>query len=316
VSRGRGPALLATLAFLPVLPVPVGAQSGAELVRHLQSRGIQSERVLEAFGRVRRAAFLPPAARARAGADVPLDIGHGQTTSEPYVMALMTEQLGLDGRERVLEVGTGSGYYTAILATLAHEIYSVEIVPELATAARLRLAREGYRNVHVKEGDGTLGWREYGPYDAVVVAAAAPRVPRALIDQLRDGGVLVMPIGEPDGRQVLIRGVKRGMKLHAREVAEVRFVPLLHGVPEDARGGAAAPRLDAERRGARPAPELNEEELPEDDPGPRSDTRPLRAGRIRAARAPGARGSDRRCAAGGARRAGGGSPPAIRRCAA
>jgi protein-L-isoaspartate(D-aspartate) O-methyltransferase len=246
VKGGRRPALLATLVLLIWLPAPLGAASSPEemLERQLQARGIRDERLLEAFRRVSREAFAPAPARERAYDDAPLPIGHGQTMSQPYMVALMTEQLGLRGPERVLEVGTGSGYHAAILASLAREVYTIEIVPELAASARLRLAREGFRNVHVKQGDGALGWREYGPYDAIVVTAAAPSVPRALIDQLSDGGVLVMPLGDPNGRQVLVRGVKRGTKLRTREITEVRFVPL---TGSGARGGAQRPPTDRPR---------------------------------------------------------------------
>lgn len=306
MSRGRGPVLLALFALLTFLPASSDAGSSPEqLVRELQSKGIRNARVLDAVRRVPRAAFVPPSVRERAYDDVPLDIGHGQTISQPSVVALMTEQLGLTGNERVLEIGTGSGYHAAILATLAHEVYSVELVPELASGARLRLVRAGYRNVHVKQGDGTLGWREYGPYDAVVVTAAAPSVPRALIDQLNEGGVLVMPIGEVDGRQVLVRGVKRGIKLRTKEIAEVRFVPLLRepGVAAEPRRAPARAAEEAPQPAPRaydggdrpPPPDVNEEDLPEqDDASPRSDTRPRPAARIRAARARDVRGSDRR----------------------
>ena len=230
MSRGRGPALFALFALLTFLPAAhaFGA-SAAQLASELQGRGIRDPHVLDAIRRVPRDAFAPSAAHDHAYDDTPLDIGHGQTMSQPYVVALMAQQVGLEGNERVLEIGTGSGYNAAVLGTLAHEVYSVELIPELASAARLALTRAGYRNVHVKQGDGTLGWREYGPYDAIVVTAAGPTVPRALIDQLREGGVLVMPVGDPNGRQVLVRGVKRGLKLRTREIAEVRFVPLLGG---------------------------------------------------------------------------------------
>jgi protein-L-isoaspartate(D-aspartate) O-methyltransferase len=361
VNGRRGAACLAIVALLTLLPARAGAQASSDqLVQQLQSRGIRDPRLLDAFRRVRREAFVPHAGR-RAYDDAPLDIGHGQTTSQPYVIALMTDQLGLKGDERVLEIGTGSGYGTAILASVARDIYTVEIIPELATAARLRLTREGYRNVHVKQGDGTQGWREYGPYDAIIVDAAAPTVPRPLIDQLKEGGVLVMPLGERDGRQILVRGVKRGTKLRTREVGEVRFVPLLRAGPrpsaprveprrpspppeleeddepappsrrddvrrpppppvdedeDDApppRGHAAPalrppadddgprPRVDERVAPRRPAPDLNEEELPEGDPSPESDTRPLPDARSRAARAPAAPDSGRRVAAGAAR---------------
>jgi len=332
VNGGRGAALLATFVLLTALPVRAHAgPTSAQLAERLQGRGIRSARVLDAFRRVHREAFVPATARDRAYEDIALGIGHGQTMSQPYVLALMAEQLGLTGNERVLEIGTGSGYDTAVLATLAHDVYSVEIVPDLAVAARLALAREAYLNVHVKQGDGTLGWREYGPYDAIMVTAAAPAVPRALVDQLKDGGVLVMPVGDRAGRQVLLRGVKRGGKLHGREVAEVKLVPPLtvgRGSAQRAEEPARAlppraeepMRIPAEAPALReehPARDLNEEDLPErDDSGPESDRRPLRAGRIRVARARDARGSDRRSAAGAPAFADAGSPAIARRFAA
>lgn len=347
MSRGQGPALLAILALLTFLPAPSNAASSAEqLIKQLESRGIRSPRVLDAFRRVPRAVFAPATVRDRANDDAPLEIGHGQTMSQPYVVALMTEELGLDGDERVLEIGTGSGYQTAILATVAHDVYSVEIVPELASSARLRLSNAGYRNVHVKQGDGNLGWREYGPYDAVVVTAAAPAVPRALIEQLREGGVLVMPLGEAHGRQVLVRGVKRGTKLRTKEIGEVRFVPLLRGdgtgaVRTEPGASADASEADQPRRKSsnarenfdddapamrgnderpRPAPpshDLNEEDLPErDGSSPESDRRLLPGARNRAARAPSVPRSDRRCEVRVAACVGVGFPAASRRSAA
>ncbi len=255
MSRGRGPALFALFALLTFLPAAhaFGA-SAAQLASELQGRGIRDPHVLDAIRRVPRDAFAPSAAHDHAYDDTSLDIGHGQTMSQPYVVALMAQQLGLEGNERVLEIGTGSGYNAAVLGTLAHEVYSVELIPELASAARLALTRAGYRNVHVKQGDGTLGWREYGPYDAIVVTAAGPTVPRALIDQLREGGVLVMPVGDPNGRQVLVRGVKRGLKLRTREIAEVRFVPLL--------GGGAGYNATAEPRRQPPRDDAGERRRP------------------------------------------------------
>ena len=242
MTRGRWPARLAIAALLLACPAASRATPGPErtLADQLRARGIRDERVLDAIRRVRREAFAPVDARARAYDDEPLPIGHGQTMSQPYVVALMTELLGLEGNERVLEIGTGSGYQAAILAELAREVYSVEIIPELAVTARMCLTHEGYRNVHVKQGDGVLGWRDYGPYDAIAVTAAAASVPRALIDQLREGGVLVMPVGEPHGRQVLVRGVKNGTKLHAREVTEVRFVPMTGDAVQRGSGKARA----------------------------------------------------------------------------
>jgi protein-L-isoaspartate(D-aspartate) O-methyltransferase len=264
VRRGRWPALVAIAAFLLACPAASRAAPGPEraLTDQLRARGIRDERVLGALRHVRREAFAPVDVRARAYDDEPLPIGHGQTMSQPYVVALMTELLGLEGNERVLEIGTGSGYQAAVLAELAREVYSVEIIPELAATARLRLTGEGYRNVHVKQGDGALGWRDYGPYDAIVVTAAAPSVPRALVDQLQEGGVLVMPLGEPDGRQVLVRGVKRGIKLHTREITEVRFVPMTGETVQrgsgKARGAPAGSVPPARDDGADTAPPVRD----------------------------------------------------------
>jgi protein-L-isoaspartate(D-aspartate) O-methyltransferase len=333
VTRGQRLALLALLALLTAFALPPPATSAADaLGDQLRSRGIHDPRVLAAFDHVPRAAFAPPEVRNRAADDAALPIGHGQTMSQPYVVALMTELLGLKGDERVLEIGTGSGYSAAILSEVARDVYSVEIVPELASAARLRLTREGYRNVHVKQGDGTFGWRDYGPYDAVVVTAAAPTVPRALIDQLREGGVLVMPLGEPAGRQVLVRGVKRGTKLRTREITEVRFVPMIRGPAERAPGAAPDERAPATRAredreppprvsappdaGARGRRDVIEEELPDRErEEPESAPRSRRDVRDRVARVPSARASDRRCATGGADRAAAGSRAVAPRCA-
>ncbi len=233
--------LVLTALLLTTLPPPSSAaDQGGMVDAQLERRGIKDKRVLDAFRRVRREAYVPLDARDYAYDDRPIPIGHGQTISQPYIVALMTQMLELKGDERVLEVGTGSGYQAAILAELARDVYSVEIVPELATSARLRLTQEGYRNVHVKHGDGTAGWKEYGPYQAIIVTAAAPKVPYALIEQLAEGGVLVMPVGDPDGRQVLIRGVKRGGKLRSREMTEVQFVPLTGGAAR-AEGSERAP---------------------------------------------------------------------------
>jgi protein-L-isoaspartate(D-aspartate) O-methyltransferase len=243
--------VLLAIAAQSIVCSVVGAADSAHMLDQLKARGIRDARVLDAFRRVPREAFVPAELRDRAYDDAPLAIGHGQTVSQPYMVALMTELLDLKGGERVLEIGTGSGYQAAILAVLAREVYSVEIIPALATAARLRLTREGYRNVHVKLGDGTRGWREYGPYDAIVVTAAASSVPRPLIEQLREGGVLVMPVGDEAGRQVLVRGVKRAGKLRTREITEVRFVPMTGEAGR--RGAPSAERERSQPSGRAPA---------------------------------------------------------------
>ena len=177
----------------------------------LRARGITDPRVLTAMGRVPRHRFVEEALAARAYGDYPLPIGEKQTISQPYMVALMTQALELVGGERVLEVGTGSGYQTAILAELATKVYSVERIRSLADRARAILEELGYYNVLIRVGDGTLGWREEGPFDAVLVTAAAPEVPAPLVEQLKAGGRLVIPVGgstaqvlkclvkEPDG---------------------------------------------------------------------------------------------------------------------
>jgi protein-L-isoaspartate(D-aspartate) O-methyltransferase len=200
------------------------------LVRRLVDQGIRDPRVLAAFARVPRSFFVPDEARDEAEADRPLEIGCGQTISQPYVVAAMIEALDMTGRERVLEVGTGSGYATAILAEMmpvGAEIRSVEIIPELADRARRVLAELGYGNVQMRLGDGALGWPEAAPFDAILVSAAPSEVPPALLDQLAPGGRLVLPVGpSPEQQELqLWRRVPSG-RLEKRGLMQVRFVPL------------------------------------------------------------------------------------------
>jgi len=200
------------------------------LVRRLVDQGIRDPRVLAAFARVPRSFFVPDEARDEAEADRPLEIGCGQTISQPYVVAAMIEALDMTGRERVLEVGTGSGYATAILAEMmpvGAEIRSVEIIPELADRARRVLAELGYANVQMRLGDGALGWPEAAPFDAILVSAAPSEVPPALLDQLAPGGRLVLPVGpSPEQQELqLWRRVPSG-RLEKRGLMQVRFVPL------------------------------------------------------------------------------------------
>ena len=175
--------------------------------------------------------FVPPAVRSLAYADNPLPIGHGATISQPYIVALMTELLDPNKNQRVLEIGTGSGYQAAVLAQLLKHVYTIEIVPELAEEARARLARLGYRNVEVRSGDGYLGWPEAAPFDAIIVTAAAPRIPEPLKQQLKDGGRLVLPVG--DEYQELILVTRHGSLYDERRVLPVRFVPMTGAVRKD-----------------------------------------------------------------------------------
>ncbi|MEE8162519.1 MAG: protein-L-isoaspartate(D-aspartate) O-methyltransferase [Anaerolineae bacterium] len=192
----------------------------------LARRGIKDKRVLEAMRQVPRHLFIPEDMRSLAYCDGPLPIGHGQTISQPYIVALMTELLELTGQEKVLEIGTGSGYQAAILSRLARQVYSLERHAALAQQAEKVLAQLGYDNVVVRVGNGTLGWPEHSPYEAIIITAAAPEVPQPLPDQLADGGRLVAPVGS-QWSQVLVK-VRRQSDLLIRErLTAVAFVPLV-----------------------------------------------------------------------------------------
>lgn len=196
------------------------------LVETLQDKGIKDLSVLRAIDMVPRHLFVPPSVRHRAYEDSALPIGNGQTISQPFVHARAIEQLMLTGRERVLEIGTGSAYQTALLAQLAEQVFSVERYPALLDRARQMLAQANVRNVSVLLGDGTLGWREYGPYDGIVVSAGAPDIPPALSEQLAEGGRMLIPIGDRD-EQMLTLFIKRGQTFERRDIGPVRFVPLI-----------------------------------------------------------------------------------------
>lgn len=196
--------------------------------QHLASRGITDARLLDAFLAVPREEFVPPALRESAYDDVPLPIASGQTISQPYVVALTLNALALTGSERVLEIGTGSGYAAAVLSRLAKEVYTVERLAPLAEEAKYRLTKLRYQNVHVHRGDGTLGLPEHAPYEAIAVAAGGPDVPPALLAQLTIGGRLVMPVGRDEANQMLIRVTRVDEKHHQTvELGAVRFVPLI-----------------------------------------------------------------------------------------
>lgn len=196
------------------------------VARQIRDRGIRSLRVLEAMASVPRHSFVPQEWARDAYKDHPLAIGEGQTISQPFMVAAMAEALSLEGQERVLEVGCGSGYQAAVLSRLAHEVIAVETRPALAASARERLARLGYANVAVEEGDGSGGWPARAPYDAILVTAAAPEVPQPLVDQLAEGGRLVIPVGGSK-HQELLRIVKREGKTKEESLYSCRFVPLL-----------------------------------------------------------------------------------------
>lgn len=206
----------------------------AALIAELRRQGIRDERVLAAIGRVPRERFVPAAHHDAAWANVALPIGVGQTISQPFVVAAMTEALALTGSERVLEVGTGSGYQTAILATLAAEVVSIERHAELAARAEANLRTLGFDDLTLHVGDGSTGWPAAAPYDRILVTAAAPRIPPSLIDQLSPvAGRMVIPIGEPDDQNI-VAVTRDGDEVREHRLGPVRFVPLI------GRGGWAA----------------------------------------------------------------------------
>ncbi len=190
----------------------------------IKARGVRDPRVLSALLKVERHRFVPEEYLDSAYSDQPLPIGEGQTISQPYIVALMTELLELEGNEKVLEIGTGSGYQAAILAELAKEVYTIEIIESLASRANNRLLELGYQNVKVKYGDGYLGWPEAAPFDAIIVTAAPDHIPKPLMDQLKEGGRMVVPVGTYT--QELRKIVKRSGKVETIDVVPVIFVPM------------------------------------------------------------------------------------------
>ena len=200
------------------------------LVELLQSSGIRDVAVLRAIDLTPRHLFVPSAVRHRAYEDSALPIGNGQTISQPSIHARYLELLQLSGREKVLEVGTGSGYQTVLLSHLVEQVFSIERIPALLERSREIVRQLNVRNVSLLLGDGTFGWREYGPYDAILVSAAAPDVPQPLVDQLADGGRMLVPLGGKE-EQTLVLITRRGDEVERRDIAPVRFVPLVgtHG---------------------------------------------------------------------------------------
>jgi protein-L-isoaspartate(D-aspartate) O-methyltransferase len=191
----------------------------------IMARGIHNARVLTAMGSVPRHEFVPLDDLPWAYSDGPLPIGHGQTISQPYIVALMTELLEVEAKDRVLEIGTGSGYQTAVLGEMAVEVHTVEVIPELAAQAEKNLTRLGYTQIHVHVGDGSIGWKEAAPYEKIVVTAAAPEVPQALLEQLNEGGQLVIPVGSRSVQQLEV-WQRSGQKYNRQISIAVCFVPL------------------------------------------------------------------------------------------
>lgn len=205
-----------------------------EVIYTADETGLPSfhEAVMAAMASVPRARFVPQGLESAAFDNGPLPIGHGQTISQPYIVALMTELLRVGKESVVLEVGTGSGYQAAVLAALVRQVYSLELVPELASAAAERLQRLGYHNVEVRQGDGYHGWAEHAPYDGIIVTAAAPHIPQALIQQLRVGARLVIPVGDTYGPQRLMVVTRHKEGFEEQTILPVAFVPLRHSPPD------------------------------------------------------------------------------------
>jgi protein-L-isoaspartate(D-aspartate) O-methyltransferase len=192
----------------------------------IRKRGVIDEAVLRVMATIPRHEFVPPQSRGMAYADEPVGIGGGQTISQPYIVAAMTEALQLRGSEKVLDIGTGCGYQAAVLSRLAREVYSVEFRPELARSAAERLQHLGFHNVHVHTGDGSMGLPELAPYDAILVAAAAPSLSQPLLDQLNDGGRMIAPIGTEEHQQLLLV-TRHGAEYKSERREQCRFVPLM-----------------------------------------------------------------------------------------
>jgi protein-L-isoaspartate(D-aspartate) O-methyltransferase len=233
----RASIMAAVLNFLCIYNAPTEALAQADpfsaernwmVENDLIARDISDPAVLKAMGKVRRHLFVDKSLWKEAHADYPLPIGDGQTISQPYIVALMTQSLKLRKEDKVLEVGTGSGYQAAVLAEIVQQVYSVEIVKTLAEKAQRLLPSLGYRNVKIKTGDGYRGWEEFAPFDAIIITCAVSHIPTPLVHQLRDGGRIVLPLGDSGlFSQRLVLGTKKGGKFDLQHITGVRFVPMV-----------------------------------------------------------------------------------------
>jgi protein-L-isoaspartate(D-aspartate) O-methyltransferase len=219
-----------SLSFLTALQADKYQELRSEMVRtQIVKRGIRNPLTIKAMEKVPRHLFVPPEFAERAYEDYPLPIGYGQTISQPFIVAYMTEIARPAKWNKVLEIGTGSGYQAAVLAEIVDTVYTIEILPELARQATVRLAKMGYKNIITRQGDGYNGWKEHSPFDIIIVTAADDHIPQPLIDQLAENGRLVMPIGSPSSAQQLVLATKKNGKIDKRKLTMVRFVPLLRG---------------------------------------------------------------------------------------
>ncbi len=203
----------------------------AMVEQQIMARGVKDMRVIKAMEKVPRHKFMSSEEAPFAYEDEPRPIGHGQTISQPYIVAFMTEQLHLKAHDRVLEIGTGSGYQAAVLAEIVDSVFTIEIIPELAKAAAQRLKKLGYDNVVVKQGDGYNGWTEKAPFDAIIVTAAPPKIPPPLLEQLKNGGTMILPVGEYVQELVVVKISNTGMAM--QNILPVRFVPMTGKIQKD-----------------------------------------------------------------------------------
>jgi len=218
--------VLATVPMCHVSPQNYSEMRNAMVENQIKARGINDTNVLNALLKVERHIFVPPKFIEYAYDDGPLQIGEGQTISQPYIVAYMTQALKLNKDSKVLEIGTGSGYQAAILAEIAREVYSVEIIENLGIKAEKLLTHLGYQNIHIKIGDGYMGWQEHAPFDGIIVTCAPTHVPEALKEQLAEGGIMIIPVGQSYSQELVVL-IKNNGKLIKRDDLGVRFVPMM-----------------------------------------------------------------------------------------